>query len=165
MPEGGALQSVVERFVTSALSEARQRSIGADAVIHERLAALSEMLGGYDFSEVVAVYWRGHDTGDDALQTNVVRWLRGEFSTKTDARNALGVRTIVDDSNVYDHPGRVWARRSPGGANPTQRRVLDVTGELNRPRQSHAQVHGGSHEGSSRPQRRSRFSGGTVPTG
>ena len=51
------------------------------------------------------------------------------------------------------------------GANPTQRRVLDGTGELNRPRQSHAQVHGGSHEGSSRPQRRSRFRGGTGPTG
>jgi len=102
-PEGGALQSVIERFVTSALSEARQRSIGADAIIHERLAVLSEMLGGYDFAEVVAAYWRGHDTGDDALKTNAVRWLRGEFSTKTDARNALGVRTIVDDSNVYDH--------------------------------------------------------------
>ena len=45
------------------------------------------------------------------------------------------------------------------------RRVLDVAGELNRPRQSHAQVHGGSHEGSSRPQRRSRFSGGTGANG
>ena len=102
-PEGGALQSVVERFVTSALSEARQRNAEADAVIRERLAALSEMLGGYDFAEVVAAYWRGHDTGDDALKTNAVRWLRGEFSTKTDARAALGVRTIVDDANVYDH--------------------------------------------------------------
>ena len=32
------------------------------------------------------------------------------------------------------------------------RNVGYFTGELNRPRQSHAQVHGGSHEGSSRPQ-------------
>ena len=39
----------------------------------------------------------------------------------------------------------------------TGQNVLDVTGELNRPRQSHAQVHGGSHEGSSRPQRRSLY--------
>jgi hypothetical protein len=31
-----------------------------------------------------------------------VRWLRGEFSTRTDARNALGVRTIVDDATFYD---------------------------------------------------------------
>lgn len=102
-PEGGALQSVVERFVTSARSKARERGVGAEAVIHERLAALAEMLGGYDFAEVVAAYWRGHEAGDDPLKTSAVRWLRGEFSTKTDARNALGVRTIVDDSNVYDH--------------------------------------------------------------
>ena len=58
---------------------------------------------GYDFAEVVAAFWRGHETGDDAVKASAVRWLRGEFATKTDARKALGVRTIVDDSNVYDH--------------------------------------------------------------
>ncbi|HEY9828566.1 MAG TPA: BREX system ATP-binding domain-containing protein, partial [Stenomitos sp.] len=63
---------------------------------------LSEMVGGYDFAEVIAAYWRGHDTNDEVLKTNAVRWLRGEYSTKTEARQALGVRTIVDDSNVYD---------------------------------------------------------------
>jgi hypothetical protein len=60
------------------------------------------MTGGYDFAEVVGAYWRGHDTGDDRLKSDAVRWLRGEFSTRTDARKALGVRTIIDDDNVYD---------------------------------------------------------------
>jgi hypothetical protein len=101
-PEGGALASVVERFVTSAISEGRDRSISPEAVIRERLAHLSEMVGGYDFAEVIAAYWRGHDTSDEALKASAVRWLRGEFSSKTEARQALGVRTIVDDSNVYD---------------------------------------------------------------
>src|SRR6202012_3435346 len=36
------------------------------------------------------------------LKSDAVRWLRGEFSTRTDARAALGVRTIVDDANWYD---------------------------------------------------------------
>ena len=102
-PEGGALHSVVERFVMSALTQARVSGVGAEAIIHERLVALCDMVGGYDFAEVVAAYWRGHDSGDDVLKTNAVRWLRGEFSTKTDARKALGVRVIVNDSNVYDH--------------------------------------------------------------
>lgn len=31
-----------------------------------------------------------------------MRWLRGEFTTKTDAKAALGVRTYVDDAAVYD---------------------------------------------------------------
>ncbi len=101
-PDGGALASVVERFVTSAIGEGRDRSISPEAVIRERLAHLSEMVGGYDFAEVIAAYWRGHDTSDEALKTSAVRWLRGEFSSKIEARQALGVRTIVDDTNVYD---------------------------------------------------------------
>ena len=48
---------------------------------------------------MVAAYWRGHDTGNEQLKSDAVRWLRGEFATKTDARAALGVRTIVDDAH------------------------------------------------------------------
>lgn len=101
-PEGGALASVVERFVSSALDAARERNVKPEVVIRERLASLSEMVNGYDFAQVIAAYWRGHDTGNEVLKSDAVRWLRGEFSTKTEAKNALGVRNIVDDANVYD---------------------------------------------------------------
>jgi P-loop Domain of unknown function (DUF2791) len=102
-PDGGALTSVVERFVTNAIGEARERGVPPDVVIHARLEALSELVGGYDFAEVIAAYWRGHDTGNEQLKSDAVRWLRGEFSTRTDARTALGVRRIVDDASSYDH--------------------------------------------------------------
>jgi hypothetical protein len=102
-PDGGALPGLVERFVTQALKDARERGVGANTVIHEHLESLNEMTGGYDFAQVVDNYWRGHDTGNDELKSAAVRWLRGEFATKTDARKALGVRTIVDDDTFYDH--------------------------------------------------------------
>lgn len=102
-PEGGAMQSVVERFITTSLRTARSQGADPETVIHERLADLQEMVGGYDFAEVIAAYWRAHDTGDDRLRSDVVRWLRGEFSTRTDSRQALGVRTIIDDRTFYDH--------------------------------------------------------------
>lgn len=102
-PDGGALPSVVERFVTLAIGEARTRGSSPDAMIREKLGFLAEMVGGFDFADVIAAYWRGHDTGNEVLKANAVRWLRGEFTTKTDARAALGVRTIVDDANMYDH--------------------------------------------------------------
>ena len=102
-PEGGALQSVVERFITSALQEAKASDRPVEEIIEQRLAVLSEMVGGYDFAAVIAAYWRGHDEGDTALTSAAVRWLRGEYTTKTDARMALGVRAIIDDANVYDH--------------------------------------------------------------
>ncbi len=101
-PDGGALPGVVDRFVTTAQSAARSRGVSAGAVIADRLENLSQMVGGYDFAQVIGEYWAGHDTGNDQLMADAIRWLRGEFSTKTDARKALGVRTIIDDANVYD---------------------------------------------------------------
>ncbi|MCC6350209.1 MAG: ATP-binding protein [Candidatus Eisenbacteria bacterium] len=101
-PEGGALPAVVERFVASAIERATTQGVKPEAVIRERLASLSEMVNGYDFANVIAAYWSGHDSGNEALQADAIRWLRGEFSTRTDARAALGVRTIVDDATVYD---------------------------------------------------------------
>ncbi|CAG0942961.1 hypothetical protein ANRL1_01151 [Anaerolineae bacterium] len=101
-PEGSALGSVVEKFVSTVLQEAKGASENPEAIIHEKLASLSELVGGFDFAQVVAAYWRGHDSGNDALKQDAIRWLRGEFTTKTDARLALGVRTIVEDGNFYD---------------------------------------------------------------
>jgi hypothetical protein len=102
-PEGGALAAVVERFVTKARQEADARGADPETIIRARLAALSEMVGGYDFAAVIAAYWRAHADGDEAKKSAAIRWLRGEYTTKTDARHDLGVRTIVDDASVYDH--------------------------------------------------------------
>lgn len=102
-PDGGALTSIVERFVSQAQQDAEARDQLTEAVIRERLAHFEEMTGGFDFAEVIRRYWAGHESGDDDLKSAALRWLRGEFSTKTDARKALGVRTIVDDASVYDH--------------------------------------------------------------
>jgi hypothetical protein len=102
-PDGGAMQSIVERFITEALKEAKSTDKNPEIVIHEKLDILSEMVGGYDFAHVIACYWRGHDSGNEQLKADAIRWLRAEFTTKTDARSALGVRTIIDDGSFYDH--------------------------------------------------------------
>ena len=96
------MSSIVDRFVTEAQVQAREQKASPEDVIHTRLQDMAEMTGGYDFAAVVAAYWRGYDSGNDQLKSDAVRWLRGEFSTRTDARNALGVRTIIDDASVYD---------------------------------------------------------------
>lgn len=101
-PEGGALSGVIEKFVSGALHEARQDGESPETVIHRKLDSLTELVNGYDFASVIAAYWRGFETGNDALKTDAVRWLRGEFTTRTDARAALGVRTIVEDAGVHD---------------------------------------------------------------
>lgn len=102
-PDGGAMASIVERFVTQAIREAEASNRIPDDIIRTKLEHLEELTGGYDFAGVIAKYWEGHETGDDELKSNALRWLRAEFATKTDARKALGVRTIIDDAGVYDY--------------------------------------------------------------
>lgn len=101
-PDGGAMPSIVSRFVTTALQDAKAAGVPVEQVIEQKLASLSELVGGYDFAAVIGAYWRGHDTGNEQLKSDAIRWLRGEFDTKTDARNALGVRSIIDDDEIYD---------------------------------------------------------------
>mgnify|MGYP005855591551 CR=1 FL=1 len=102
-PDGGAMPSIAERFISESLKHARERGEPPVSVIHERLGYLTEMTGGYDFALVLEAYWRAHDSGNEQLKADAIRWLRGEFTTKTDARKALGVRSFIDDANSYDH--------------------------------------------------------------
>lgn len=101
-PDGGALPGVVEKFMATAMNEAKAAGESPEATIHRKLEALSEMVNGYDFAAVIAAYWQGFESGNDQLKSDAIRWLRGEFTTKTDAKAALGVRTIVDDASFYD---------------------------------------------------------------
>jgi hypothetical protein len=101
-PDGNAIASIVERFITEARRIADGEAVSIDSVIADRLSHLSESVGGYDFAMVISRYWTGHETGNEQLKSDAIRWLRGEFTSKLDARNALGVRSIVDDTNIYE---------------------------------------------------------------
>ena len=101
-PDGGALSAIVEKFIANAKAEAKSMSASTESVIRQKLDHLTELVNGYDFADVIAAYCRGAEEGNEQLKSDAIRWLRGEFSTKTDARQALGVRTIVDDAAVYD---------------------------------------------------------------
>jgi len=101
-PDGGALPGIVEKFIYTASTEAKEAGVGVEVIIQKKLARLAEMVNGFDFATVIEIYWRASVEGNETRKNDAIRWLRGEFTTKTDARNALGVRTIVDDSNIYD---------------------------------------------------------------
>ena len=101
-PEGGALASILERFVTACVQQAEADGRPVERVIDAQLAPLHDHLGGHDFATVVKGYWRAGEEENDALKAAALRWLRAEYPTKTEARQALGVRSIIDDADVYD---------------------------------------------------------------
>ena len=101
-PEGGALPGVVEKFIATAKAEAKAKDVPTEQVIRAKLEQLTELVNGYDFADVIAAYCRGFEEGNEQLKSDAIRWLRGEFTTRTDAKAALGVRAFVDDASVYD---------------------------------------------------------------
>ena len=102
-PEGNAMIPIIEKFITVQRSEAEKQGKDVEVLIKEKLSSLSELVGGYDFAKVIAAYWRGYNEDNEELKAAAVKYLRGEYSTRTEARNDLDVRTIIDDSSVYDH--------------------------------------------------------------
>lgn len=101
-PDGGALPGIIEKFIASSNSLARASETPVEEIIYKKLEHLTELVNGYDFAKVIYAYCRGVEDGNEQLKADAVRWLRGEYSTKTEARAALGVRGIVDDASVYD---------------------------------------------------------------
>jgi hypothetical protein len=101
-PEGGAISAVVEKFIQETVKSARLHGRDPGEVIHERLAPLQELVSGYDFAVVIERYWSAFDAGNDDGKAAALRWLRGEYTLKTEAREALGVRSIIEDASIYD---------------------------------------------------------------
>jgi hypothetical protein len=103
-PEGGGLRSLCEGWINQIYNEVKSAGGTDDAVakrIHADLRDLTDLVGGYAFADAFGKYYEGYAAGNEALQTAALRWMRGEYSTKTEARQELGVRDIVDDENVY----------------------------------------------------------------
>ncbi len=104
-PDGGALPSVLSTWVSKvqhAVMSAGGSTEDVEARIGEDLRDLQNHVGGFEFAEVVRAFYRGYVEKSDTLQGAALKWLRGEYTTKTDARLELGVRRIVDDDSFYD---------------------------------------------------------------
>ncbi len=102
-PEGNAMVPLVEKFITEQMKTAEKTGVDVESVIKEKLSSLSELVDGYDFAQAIAIYWKAHNNEDEEKKSNVIRYLRGEYSSKADSRRDLGLRAIVSDNNVYDH--------------------------------------------------------------
>lgn len=120
-PEGGALTLILDKWVaniqaeedsaaanTPAMNAGSTIGITADSGptctgLRRQLADLEEMVHGFEFTRVLGVYRAAYAQGDDEAKSRAVKWLRGEYRTKTEARTELGIGTIIDDDSWYDY--------------------------------------------------------------
>ncbi len=111
-PDGGALESIMQKWIINLQNKiAKEKSLlqtSPEVInlvsieIKTLLSELSEMSYGFAFASVVESYWKAVKTGDDELKESVIRWLRGEFATKTEAKKVLPVDCIIDDQTWYE---------------------------------------------------------------
>lgn len=100
--DGNALPNILEKFISIARERSVQYRKEVSEVIYDQLSELNEYAGGYTFVQVVNKYWQAYEEGDNILKDYVLRWLRGEYTTKSDALRELGVREIINDTSFFN---------------------------------------------------------------
>lgn len=100
--DGNALQNILEKFIAMARTEAEQHQRNVISVIHEQLSELNEYPGGYAFAQVIKKYWEAYEEGNNILKDCALRWLKAEYTTKTDSLRDVGVREFIDDSSLFN---------------------------------------------------------------
>lgn len=111
-PEGGALTLILDKWISGIMSEVAADGISPDSTgfggaverkISLVISELNEMVHGFDFARLLTLYYKSYAEGNDEMKARVVKWFRGEYSTKTEAKSELGVNIIITDDDWYEY--------------------------------------------------------------
>lgn len=112
-PEGGALTLILDRWINGLMNEAMNENGLSfsdpglkpltEKKIRDVISSLNEMVHGFDFARLLTLYYEAYLNGDDELKARVVKWFRGEYTTKTEAKEQLGVNIIITDDDWYEY--------------------------------------------------------------
>ena len=109
-PDGGALPLILEKWISGIQASIRAQS-DAEGEAFNRLVekqiyvvagSLEGMVNGFEFAKAVAAYWRAYQQDDAAMKSNVLKWFRGEYATRKEAKADLDINFIVTDETWYD---------------------------------------------------------------
>lgn len=111
-PDGGALPLVLEKWINNVRTEVVLSGtapadpffdVAVEKLIYSKISSLQDMVHGFDFATVINAYYTAYRDGNEEKLGSAIRWLRGEYATKTQAREELGVSVIITDDNWYDY--------------------------------------------------------------
>lgn len=112
-PEGGALTLILDKWISSIQNETAAENGGdtdspefaalVEKKIYSVINSLNEMVHGFDFAKLLTLYFRSYINGDDDTKARVIKWFRGEYTTKSEAKSELGVNIIITDDDWYEY--------------------------------------------------------------
>jgi len=105
-PDGGALSLVLERWISGVQNQVKSEGNDSFEEVEKRIFAvagqLESLVNGFEFAKAIALYWRAYCNGDTTLKSNVLRWFRGEYPSRREAKADLDINFIVNDETWYD---------------------------------------------------------------
>ncbi len=111
-PDGGALSLILDRWINSIQSDVAAEGLdpsdptfakAVESRIYEVIAALRDMVHGFDFANLLIRYYRAYLESDDDLRAKVIRWFRGEYATKAAVRTDLQINILITDEDWYEY--------------------------------------------------------------
>ena len=112
-PDGGALTLILDRWISNVQTEtASESGLSPDSAefekavekkIYDVIGSLNEMVHGFDFARLLTLYYRSYISGDEENKAKAVKWFRGEYSTKSEAKQELGINIIISDDDWYEY--------------------------------------------------------------
>ena len=111
-PEGGALTLILDRWIQGIQTQVAAEGISpsdpgfvqaVEQRIYSVISSMNELVHGFDFARLLTLYYRSYAEGRDEMKAGVIKWFRGEYATKTEARNELGVNIIITDDDWYEY--------------------------------------------------------------
>lgn len=108
--DGGALPLILEKWISSIQTTVKTSGIDEgevfDAEVEKEIfrvaGSLEGMVNGFEFAKAVTLYWKAYRDDDSTMKSNVLRWFRGEYPTRREAKEDLGINFIVNDDTWYD---------------------------------------------------------------
>ena len=112
-PEGGALTLVLDRWISHIQTESAIETglapgdPGLTRTVDQKILSvihtLQDLVHGFEFAHLLSVYYHAYLEDNQEKKAQVIRWFRGEYMQKKEARDDLGVNIIITDDDWYDY--------------------------------------------------------------
>lgn len=109
-PDGGALPLILEKWISGIQAAVKAASNPSDdefddlveRQIYAVAGSLEGMVNGFEFAKAVVTYWKAYRQDDAVMKSNVLKWFRGEYPSRKEAKDDLGINFVVTDETWYD---------------------------------------------------------------
>lgn len=109
-PDGGALPLILEKWISGIQAAVKAQSSVCgdefDDLVEKQIfavaASLEGLVNGFEFAKAVVAYWKAYRQDNSAMKSNALKWFRGEYTSRKEAKEDLGINFIVTDDTWYD---------------------------------------------------------------